>query len=117
MKPWNISFAHDDKERLDAFTIPLWQEFNHKDFYFAIQYQYESTLVFIVPKEYYDDKAVMFDDSMPIVQLLPESLIEIYSGVYETKKSLNDIKRELSEMGFIYDHFFQEFINNNWHTV
>lgn len=113
MKPWTIKKSANGRRPADEFTIPLWADFKPKDFYFAIYWQddVKMTVVCIAPIEYFDSNNKMFDDSMPIVQYLPNYLEEIVPGMYETDISPHEVRRNLVEWGFKHNHFFQKFID------
>jgi hypothetical protein len=113
MKPWTIKKNANGQRPTDEFTLPLWADFKPKDFYFAIRWEddVKMTVVCIVPVEYFDSKNEMLDDSMPIVQYLPNYLEEIVPGMYETDVSPHEVRRNLVEWGFRHNHFFQKFID------
>ena len=113
MKPWEIKSS--GKKPTDAFLIPLWAEFRPKDFYFATSHDEESTVVYIVPADYYEKFGCMYDDSIPIVQHLPNYLEEIFECVYEAPREMNldFIHADMLRRGFSHNYFFQQFIDRN----
>jgi hypothetical protein len=113
MKPWDIK-STNNKKPSDAFMLPLWAGFRPHNFYFAIKEIDGVVVVFIVPREYFDKEGLMYDDSMPIVQYLPDYLIETLEGVYEVEGVPFDrVKRDMITRGFNHGHFFQNFIDRS----
>ena len=109
MKPWTIK-TFGSKRPDDSFTIPLWNPYKPKDFYFATQWENEcnSTIVYIVPKEFYETHSRMYDDSIPIIQHLPNYFEEISEGIYEASRMDEAaVRTDMMFRGFIHDDFFQ----------
>ena len=112
MRPWNIKT--NGKKPSDAFMLPLWADFRPHNFYFAIRQVETVVMVFIVPKEYFDEYGVMYEDSIPIVQYIPNYLIETIECIYEVEGiKLEDVRRDLIARGFSYGHFFQNFVDRS----
>lgn len=110
MKPWALKT--ETRRPDDSFTIPLWAPYKPKDFYFAIIWEDETktTVVYIVPGDYYDLTGKMFDDSIPIIQYLPSYLEEVSECEYETTKPMTEVQRDMTKLGFMNDHYFQRHI-------
>lgn len=112
MKPWDIKTTGN--KPTDDFLVPLWAQFRPKDFYFASQWMDDvgSTLIYIVPSEYFDKFGNMYEDSMPIVHYLPEYLEEILPCVYEAEDiMMYRVEQELKSYGFNHNRWFQKFID------
>lgn len=115
MKPWDYyQVGQKPSKAFDEFIVPLWGKLWPKDFYFAYHYSDEcnSTIVYIAPVEYFDNNASMFDDSMPIMHLLPNYLEEIMECVYEVSGK-PDIEKDMKRLGFVHCHFFQRYIDES----
>lgn len=115
MKPWDLILSGGNKLN-DSFNIPLWDSFRPKDFYFATQFSAEDNacLVYIVPREYYDEHGIMFDDSMPIVKFLPQYLVEIIECVYEASNVKQVVvASDMLATGFKANPFFQKYIDDS----
>lgn len=112
MYPWDIR-GTGDRKPTDEFTVPLWARFEHKDFYFTSHYQKDTkvTIVYIVPAEYFHKTGLMYDDSMPILHLLPPYLEEIMEGIYETSYNPDYVIHNLSTLGFSRSRHFDNLIS------
>lgn len=112
MKPWDIKTANGNRPD-DSFMLPLWSGFRPHNFYFAtIGLEENITIVFIVPKEYFDEHGVMYEDSIPIVQYIPGYLTETSECIYEVEGvNVDSVRRDMIARGFSYGHFFQNFVN------
>lgn len=114
MKPW--TFYNGKTRPTDAFIIPLWASFKPKDFYIALLWHKETrtTTVYVVPSEFYDRNGCMFEDSIPIVQHLPNYMEEVLEGVYEADNvPIDVVSRDLFKRGFSHNHYFQRFIDGS----
>lgn len=114
MKPWQIHSSGKKVE--DSFIVPLWAEFKPRDFYFASQWEddVKTAVIYLVPREVFDKTGRMFEDSMPIIQHLPEYLEEILCGVYEADGIPQHlVEDDLKLRGFEHNIFFQKFVEQN----
>ena len=116
MKPWDI-YTNGSKRPDDAFIIPLWDQFVPKDFSFAIipsDYKNNINIVYIVPTEYFDKEHCLYIDSMPIVNILPPYLEEIFEGAYEAHNASREkIKQDMKAIGFVWSYFLEIFLEKN----
>ena len=111
MKPWEL--ATSDK-RLDENKYQAsWIGYMPRDFYFAIKFDNDVAVIYIVPKQYFNLKKNMYELSMPIVHLLPEFLEETMPGIYEAKNvDRYTVNNEMVKRGFDYNVQFQVFIGS-----
>jgi hypothetical protein len=112
MKPWALKL--NDRAD-DNFTVPLWEHYKPKDFYFATQWEEDvkSTIVYIVPADYFDVSGKMFSDSMPIVQYLPSYMEEVSECEYECKVPILNVQHDLLMIGFTHNQSFQRYIDKH----
>lgn len=116
MKPWEIEIPKNhDASSVDHITIPLWNKFKAKDFYFAMQHNKDDdkiiTIVYITPAEYFEENAYMWTDSIPLMHLIPNYLIEIMESIYETEAHPDKVLGDMLAIGFVRDNNFQKFID------
>jgi hypothetical protein len=108
VNPWDLAAPITDKE-----LWPLWQKFSAHDFYFGVinNPATDTTLVFIVPIDYYEQFGLMLDDSIPIKDLLPKNLEEIMACIYETDRMIETTRYDMIDHGFVNDSRFQKFVD------
>jgi len=122
MKPWHIKLTSGKKVE-DSFIVPLWAPFKPRDFYFAIRNIMEEgktvVVVYIAPREYYDNSGRMFHDSMPILHHLPTYMEETSEGVYEADQGINShkVQNDFLRLGFEHNHYFQSYIDKNQFAI
>jgi hypothetical protein len=113
MRPWLVKT--NNKNVADSFYIPLWAPYKPKDFYFAVIWEEDvkTTIVYIVPADYFDLSGKMFEDSMPILQYLPTYLEEVAECEYETHTPILEVQRDMVKIGFIHHMGFQRYISDH----
>jgi hypothetical protein len=113
MKPWELN--KNNKRVADEFYIPLFDLYKPKDFYFAVIWEEDvkTTIVYIVPADYYDLSGKMYEDSMPIVQHIPPYLEEVSEGEYETHTPILKVQHDMVKAGFVHNMFFQRYISDH----
>ncbi len=86
------------------------------DFFFSVfEWTGTGTCIAIVPKLYFLKEKCMWDQSMPIEHLLPDTFSESMECVWETEKNdLDLVKNELLSMGFLENDEFNNLIMNEY---
>jgi hypothetical protein len=112
VKPWELEY--EERFISDEDFIKSWVSFEPKDFFFALQEEEPGiTLVYLVPKELFNYTGYLFWDSMPIVHLLPEYLVEIFESIYEADETQSNVMKDMISMGFIFSNRFQKLIDES----
>lgn len=94
---------------LRDYSISDWQKLNPDDFSFALHNDSGTTVVFVVPTVYFDAYNRMFDESMPLYDMLPSYLIETMECVYETDRTTSEVFMDLTEIGLVFGEAFQTY--------
>jgi len=114
MKPWEIINSSPNESPDDKLLLNSWKRFKQQDFYFALHTDQKSqhTIVYLCPKEYFDTTGWMFEDSIPIVHLLPDYLEEVLEAIYETSHPKDRVLRDLCSRRFVWGSKFQDFVHS-----
>jgi hypothetical protein len=114
-KPWDIYTTRDHRPS-DEFYVSLWRDFKPFDFLFSINVDTdaECAVLHLVPKEYFNVKGTMFDDSIPIVQYLPPYLEEVYEASYLIDADFGPAKAQadMISRGFCMNKVFDKLVDD-----
>ena len=107
MKPWQLDVVKEQTKYKEA-----WKDYKRSDFYFGVNTHRGKTIVYICPKEYFEDNNFLFETSIPIVHLIPVHFIETLPATYETPFSEDEVIRSMVHLGFDYNAKFAKFVKN-----
>ena len=94
---------------LKDYSLSDWLKLNPGDFYFALHNESGTTVVFVVPVSYFNAYNKMYDESMPLFEILPNYLIETMECVYETDRTTSEVFMDLTEIGLLFSDVFQKY--------
>lgn len=97
----------------DAYRL-LCQMSKPSDFYFAAQPYDEYTMIAIVPKEFFHSFGYMWDQSMLLDGILPGDFCESMESVWESERSVEEVRADLLAKGFEENEKFTELVSNDY---
>lgn len=85
---------------------------NPADYAFVVSYDedFEATIVAIVPIEYFESTGFMYDQFMPVEDMLPDVFSSAEEGVYEFDGSVELAEATMEALGFKRHEGFTNFM-------
>ena len=109
----DLTWADPTTKDWDAYKL-LCKNSKASDFYFAAQVYDEYTMVAIVPKEFFHAFGYMWDQHMPIDHILPNDMGEMMESVWDSERSVEEVRADLLARGFEETEKFMTLVNRSY---
>ena len=85
------------------------------DFFFCAQEtEMGGSYIALVPKVYFLKEKYMWDQSMPLDHILPSDFSEAMESVWESDRSVSDLKKDLLGRGFEENEQFSKLVAEDY---
>lgn len=83
------------------------------DFYFDVRACDDYTTVSITPKAFFDKNGHCWDQHIDLDHILPSDLEEAMECIWTTDRTADEVKQELSSLGFLSSLDFSSYLSEN----